>query len=248
MSLGFDHIEGHDQAEYAGAERFEFGSASDELLYRRTINWLRNERPESRPVVAIVETVTTHPPFVDPDTSEASEALAFRYADRSLSRFISGLEEMDYFSNGLLIITSDQRALTPVRPAEMEAFGQSAGARLPLIMLGDRLPLKGRQKAAAQMSDLPFSLDFYLTDEACHLPGQGNVFTAQAPECIYHADGNQRSVIRAFCADETASIRMNGDQTRVIKGYLPDEQRRIRELNYLRARMGVQEIDIHRVL
>jgi hypothetical protein len=130
----------------------------------------------------------------------------------------------------------------------MEAFGQSAGARLPLIMIGDRLPLKGRQSTAAQMTDLPFSLDYYLSDEACHLPGQGNIFAAQAPECIYQADGNQRSIINAFCTDHTASIRMNGDQTGVIKGYLPDEERRIRELNYLRARLGVRNIDIHMVL
>jgi len=247
-SLGFDHIEGHDQAEYADAERFEFSSVGDELLYRRVVNWLKNEHPQSRPVIAFVETVTTHPPFVDPDTGQANEAAAFRYADRSLAGFITDLEEMDYFRDGLLIITSDQRALTPVRPAEMEAFGQSAGARLPLIMLGDRLPFEGRQSTAVQMSDLPFSLDYYLSDEACHLPGQGNIFTAQAPECIYQADGNQRSIINAFCADGTVSIRMNGDRTGVIKGHLPEEDRRIRELNYLRARLGVQNVDIHFVL
>jgi lipoteichoic acid synthase len=247
-SLGFDHVEGHDQAEYDDAERFEFSAVGDELLYRRVVNWLKNERPGDQPVVAFVETVTTHPPFVDPDTRQVSEAAAFRYADRSLAGFIRELEAMDYFRDGLLIITSDQRALTPVRPAEMEAFGQSAGARLPLIMLGDRLPLRGRQSTAAQMSDLPFSLDYYLSDEACHLPGQGNLFTAQAPECIYQADGNQRSIINAFCADQTASIRMDGDQTAVIKGQLPDEQRRIRELNYLRARLGIRDVDIHIVL
>lgn len=248
VKLGFDHVEGHDQAEYADAERFEFSSVSDELLYQRTINWLKNERPQSQPLVAFVETVTTHPPFLDPDTLQANEAAAFHYADRALAGFISDLEEMDYFRDGLLIVTSDQRALTPVRPAEMAAFGQSAGARLPLILVGDRLTLKGRQSTAAQMSDLPFSLDYYLSDEACHLPGQGNIFTAQAPQCIYQADGNQRSIINAFCGDETASIRMNGDQTEVVKGHLPDQESRIRELNYLRARLGVQNVDIHFVL
>lgn len=248
VDLGFDHVEGHDQAEYADADRFEFSAVGDKLLYRRVINWLKNERPQSSPVAAFVETVTTHPPFVDPETKRVSEKAAFQYADRALAGFIEELESMDYFREGLLIITSDQRALTPVRPAEMEAFGQSAGARLPLLMLGDRLPIKGRQTTAAQMRDLPFSLDYYLSDEACHLPGQGNLFAAQAPDCIYQADGNQRSIINAFCADDGASIHMNGDQTGVIKGHLPEEQRRIRELNYLRARLGIRDIDIHFVL
>ena len=246
--LGFDHVEGHDQAEYAGADRFEFGAVGDELLYRRTINWLKHERPAGKPVAAFVETVTTHPPFVDPDTRKADEADAFRYADRALAGFIRDLDGMGFFRDGLLIVTSDQRALTPMRPAEMEAFGQSAGARLPLVMIGDRLPFKGRQTTPAQMRDLPYSLDYYLSDEACHLPGQGNLFTHQAPDCIYQADGNQRSIINAFCGSDTASIRMNGDQTGVEAGQLPDAQRRIRELNYLRARLGIRTVDFDFIL
>jgi len=246
--LGFDHIEGHDQAEYANADRFEFGAVGDELLYRRVINWLKNERPASQPVVAFVETVTTHPPFIDPDTKKASEAAAFHYADRALAGFIQDLDDMGFFREGLLIVASDQRALTPIRRAEMEAFGQSAGARLPLVMIGKKLPLKGRQSTAAQMRDLPYSLDYYLSDEACHLPGQGNLFSHQAPDCIYQADGNQRSIINAFCAADTASIRMNGDDTEVVNGHLPDAQRRIRELNYLRARLGIRSVDFDFIL
>jgi hypothetical protein len=130
----------------------------------------------------------------------------------------------------------------------MEAFGQSAGARLPLVMIGDRLPFIGRQTTPAQMRDLPYSLDYYLSDEACHLPGQGNLFTHQAPDCIYQADGNQRSIINAFCGSDTASIRMNGDQTGVEAGQLPDAQRRIRELNYLRARLGIRTVDFDFIL
>lgn len=246
--LGFDHIEGHDQAEYADADRYEFGAVGDELLYRRVINWLKNERPPAKPVVAFVETVTTHPPFIDPDTKKASEKAAFQYADRALAAFIRELDDMGFFRGGLLIVTSDQRALTPVRPAEIEAFGQAAGARLPLVMIGDRLPLKGWQTTAAQMRDLPYSLDYYLSDEACHLAGQGNLFARQAPDCIYQADGNQRSIINAFCADGTASIRMNGDRTEVVNGHLPDAQRRIRELNYLRARLGIRSVDFDFIL
>jgi hypothetical protein len=248
VKLGFEHVEGHDQAEYANAERFEFSAVGDALLYRRVINWLRNERPQSSPVVVFVETVTTHPPFIDPDSKRASEEAAFHYADRALAGFIEELDSMGFFREGLLIITSDQRALTPVRPAEMETFGQSAGARLPLVMIGDRLPLKGRQSTAAQMSDLPFSLDYYLSDEACHFPGQGNIFANQPPDCIFQADGNQRSIINAFCAGDSASIRMNGDHTGVVKGRLPDEQRRIRELNYLRVRLGIRTIDFDFIL
>jgi hypothetical protein len=247
-SLGFDHVEGHEQPEYQGAKRYSFAAVSDDLLYRRVLNWLQDDRPADRPIAAFVETVTTHPPFIDPVSGGADETAAFRFADQALADFIQALEARGYFDDGLLVIVSDQRALTPIRQNELAAFGPQAGARLPMIMLGDHLPTRGRQAVAGQMLDLPFSLDFYLTDEACRLPGQGNLLTGQAPECIYQPDGNQRSVINAFCGVDAARIHMDGDQTRVIDGVLPDAERRIRELNYQRARLGVQEVNVHMVL
>ncbi|MBT8041342.1 MAG: LTA synthase family protein [Gammaproteobacteria bacterium] len=247
-TLGFDHIEGSEQSDYTGAERFGFGAVSDDLLFQRTINWLKNERPGSRPVVAFVETVTTHPPFIDPVSGQASEAAAFRFTDRALADFVADLEDLDYFRNGLLMITSDQRSLTPISPEETAAFGAAAGARLPLVVMGGQHSLTGAQSTPAQMTDLPYSLDHYLTAQACHRPGQGNLFTGQAPDCIYQADGNQRNVIHAFCGMNTAKIKMDGDKTRVIEGVLPDAQRRIRELNYLRAQLGVKEANLRILL
>ena len=98
------------------------------------------------------------------------------------------------------------------------------------------------------MTDLPYSLDYYLTAQACRQAGQGNLFTGLAPDCIYQPDGNQRDVIHAFCGAHTARIRMNGDKTRVIEGELPNAQRRIRELNYLRAKLGVKETNLRILL
>jgi phosphoglycerol transferase MdoB-like AlkP superfamily enzyme len=247
-TLGFNHIEGHEQQDYKGAKRYGFGAVSDDLLFQRVINWLKHERPDSRPIAAFVETVTTHPPFISPDSGQSDEAQAFRFVDRALTDFIAELEGLNYFRNGLLIITSDQRALTPISQEETKAFGAAAGARLPLVIIGGQLPFAGLQSSPAQMTDLPYSLDYYLTGQACHRPGQGNLFTTEAPDCIYQADGNQRNVIHAFCGEDTARIRMNGDKTRVVEGELPDAQRRIRELNYLRAQLGVKEANLRLLL
>jgi hypothetical protein len=41
---------------------------------------------------------------------------------------------------------------------------------------------------------------------------------------------------------------MNGDQTGVEAGQLPDAQRRIRELNYLRTRLGIRSVDFDFIL
>lgn len=247
-TLGFDHVEGHEQSDYAGAKRYGFGAVSDDLLFERTINWLSTERPRGRPIAAFVETVTTHPPFVSPETGESNEVETFRFTDRALADFIAALEELDYFANGILIITSDQRALTPITAKETAVFGAAAGARLPLVVIGGRTFPAGQQSRPAQMTDLPYSLDYYLTDQACHRPGQGNLFTGQTPDCVYQADGNRRNMIHAFCGIHTARIEMDGDRTRVVEGVLPDEQRRLRELNYLRARLGVKEANLRLLL
>lgn len=247
-TLGFDHIEGHDQAEYEGARRYAFAAVSDDLLYRRVIHWLTRERPTAQPVFAFVETVSTHPPFTVPGSGENDETGAFEFADRALADFVGQLDDLGFFREGLLIVTSDQRALTPLRASEVAAFGATAGARLPLVMKGDRLSLSGRQTVTAQMLDLPASLDWYLTEEACMRPGQGNLFTGQAPDCVFQPDGDERDVIRAFCGEHEARILLDGDDTRVVEGELPDAERRLRELNYLRARLGVQEANMHLVL
>ena len=240
-SLGFAHVEGHEAQDYEGEARYAFGAVNDELLYRRVLRWLDEERPGGAPVFAFVETVSTHPPFAVPGADANDEAGAFRFADHALGAFIDALDARGFFSEGLLIVTSDQRALTPLRAAELEAFGPEAGARLPLVMLGDRLPVHGRQSVAGQMMDLPASLDWYLTERSCRRPDQGNLFAGEAPECIYRPDGNERDLIRASCGPERADIEMDGDDTRVVEGRLPDAERRLRMLNYLRARLGVQD-------
>lgn len=246
--LGFERVEGNEHPGYEGLPRYAFGAADDAALFDRVLRWLDAERPADRPVAAVVETVGTHPPFVDPETGLRDEAAAFRFTDRALGDFVAALGARGWLEGNLLIVTSDQRALTPVTPAESETFGVAAGARLPLVAIGGAMRGRGRVATAAQMLDLPYSLDHWLTAEACRAPGQGNWFADEAPDCIFQPEGNQRDIVNAFCGEDAARIRLDGDDTRVIEGRLPDEDRRLRELNRQRIRLGERDVDIHRVL
>lgn len=71
--LGFHSVEGDDHPFYQGVQRFAFNAAHDGWLYDRFLNWLDHEAPGERPYLAVLETVTTHPPFVDPATGRQDE-------------------------------------------------------------------------------------------------------------------------------------------------------------------------------
>lgn len=229
--LGFHAIEGDEHPFYQGAPRFAFDAAHDGWLYARFLDWLDHEAPGDRPYLAVLETVTTHPPFVDPKTGQQDEQTAFRFADAQVARFVESLRQRNFFKKGLLILTSDQRALTPLRPAEVKAFGPAVPALLPLIMLGGVFDGGGQVTTAAQMADMPASLDYLLTDRSCQRQGRGNLFTqpSQPPRCILRPQGNQRDIIDVYCGPQHAQIRLDGDHTRVI---LPMPKRSLSRLTF----------------
>lgn len=246
-SLGFDHIEGHDHPDYEGRERYGFAAVQDRYLYERVARWLQTERPRS-PVFAFVETVSTHAPFLDPQTRRPDERQAFLAADAALAGFIENLRDVGYFDRGVVLITSDQRALTPIRREERRALGQAASARLPFVAVGRPFRGAGRMSTPAQMVDLPASLDRWLTDESCAAPARGDVFADRPPGCILHVDGNRRDVVNAFCGEDYAAIELDGDDTRVVEGRLPDSARWIETINRYRASLQALEPNLERVL
>ncbi len=245
---GFDLVEGGEHPAYRDVPKYAFGSAGDSVLYQRVIDWLDAERPPGQPVMLFLETVTTHPPFIDPDSGRKDEVATFRYADQALAAFVEALDQAGWLEKNLLIITSDQRALTPYTPAERAQFGNAASARLPLVVLGGAREPAGRQDKPAQMIDLPYSLDRLLTNEACRRPGQGDWFSGESPQCILQPEGNERAIINAWCGPETIRIRMDGDDTRVIEGNMPDQEQWIERINERRIRLGEREATIERVL
>ncbi len=248
--LGFHEVEGDDHPFYQGAPRFAFNAAHDGWLYARFLDWLDHKTPSDRPYLAVLETVTTHPPFVDPATGRQDERAAFRFADAQVAPFVEYLDKRGFFEDGLVILTSDQRALTPLRPAEVKTFGPAAPALLPLIMLGHLFEGGGQVATAAQMADLPASLDYLLTDRSCQREGRGNLFTQppQPPRCILRPQGNQRDIIDVYCGTEQAQIRLNGDATRIIKGTIPGAKALIEQINIQRIRSGRLAIEFTHIL
>ena len=237
-SLGFDHVEGSEYPGYAGEPRFHFNTVPDGTLYRRVLTWM-DGRKDSRPAVLVISTLSTHIPFLDPETGSPSAERVFRYADRVLGEFLDELERRRYFDHGVVLITGDHREMTPVRSAEVERFGLTAPARVPLVAIGHSIPSGVTRREFFQQADIPGSIEALVGPAGCFEARQRNLFdparVKAEPRCLLHVRGDRRERLSAFCGgDVEGEIELNGDQTRVVSGDRKSLDPLIAEVNRIR--------------
>lgn len=212
--IGFAEIEGAEQSFYQDWRKVQFGAASDEALYARSLNWIAT-RTADQPWMLTLATVSTHQPFRHPDTLELGMEQVFRYADKQAAGFILALQDSGYFDNGIMLVLGDHRSMTPVLPAEENAFGSAATSRVPLFLFGfgDASVHQGN----FQQSDLLPSFRYWLGDEYCHDDRPANLFdTDSIGRCAFHLRGAKQSLVEVLCPDGRGQVELDGDNTRFI--------------------------------
>lgn len=159
--VGFSHAAGQREiARYTGAPKYAFESPADHLLYEEILARLSPAGVDPlQPVFLAAITASSHPPFVDPLGRGDNEANAWSYVQEQLWWLYQELDRRRYFDNGVLIITGDHRKMYPVSEQERERYGDSAKARIPLVIIG-----KGAARGAVddrlfQQADLLRMLD-----------------------------------------------------------------------------------------
>lgn len=218
-NMGFDYIEGHSHPYYNNWKRYHFKAAPDEALFNRAIERIfRTKR--NRPFLLIIETVSTHHPFINPDDDTYSEFGAFTYADRQLGLFYDRLKKNKFFDSGILIITSDHRSMTPLKKDEIEKYGiERAPAKVPLIVsFGGKV--KDRENRLFQQTDLHSSIINHVSKEFCVSLWQGDLLSIpRTPaEFIIYKRGDNRDIISIFFNEKNLRIKLNGDKTALIQG------------------------------
>lgn len=161
-SIGFAAAAGqHDIARYAEAPRFAFESPADHVLYEELLARLDEltERRHGTPVFVAAVTASSHPPYVDPRGGANTAANAWAYVQDELRWLYDELARRSFFDNGLLVITGDHRKMTPLQEAERERYGESAKARIPLLILGAGVPKGMVDDRLFQQADLLRMLD-----------------------------------------------------------------------------------------
>ena len=205
------------------------------VLLNRVLDFIKEEK---EPFFTTVITVNSHPPFVNPETKKTSQEGVIKYIDNAVYDFYQQLEESNYFDDGILIIVSDHRSMTPVSIAESKKFGKQAVARIPLVVIDKSYKGEAETVEYLQQSDLLTSLQYLVSDEYCHRQGEGNIFTnpALASSCVFHNRGDLRDKIDVYCEEgkESGTIQLDGDNTRLVEGYLKNSREIIEIINVSR--------------
>jgi len=223
-NIGYDYIQGHDAPYYTGMKRFHFDAPSDGALYDRALQELvAHNKNKEMPIFMTLETVSTHHPFIDPESGAQSEELTFRYADRQLGRFVKNLISNGFFDNGYLMIVSDHRAMVPMNQSEIDRFGNRAYTRIPFTIVGHGMD-DGEESNYFSQSDLLPSLRHWLDKSYQCVNSNQGIFlprTTQSPACIFTHRSYNLDNVYIHCGTENYTINLNGDHTSYIDSNRP---------------------------
>ncbi|TPQ27973.1 LTA synthase family protein [Methylomonas koyamae] len=213
-SIGFDYVEGHDHPDYAGWERFHFRAAPDAALYLRALDRIAKAGPQ--PLLLFIKTVSTHHPYLDPETKQKSEEAAFRYADKQLGHFYRQLQDAGFFRNGILLIVGDHHSMTPLKQEEAAHFGHyKASAKVPLLVVS--ASGHADEDRQFQQTDVFNTLQGMVDGSQCSSAWQGVLWGEHAapPRFIAHRRGDNRDKVSVFSDDGDYLVKLDGDTTRL---------------------------------
>ena len=237
QKAGFSLIEGSEHPSYDGQRRFVFNGASDEHLYRRAEQLLTELRP---PWFLAMETISTHPPYEDPDSSTFSLQRTVRYADRELGRFARTLERAGFFRDGgLLIVTSDHRSMHRLHSGEQQQRQRRAESWIPLVIYGGRQGPSGRNERTFQQTDLYNGLRSLVTRSSCTTPWRGDLWLDRPAQCQFYVSAGNRSHLYSHCGSNSLLLGLAGDETDVLLASEPTTsppQWLLPQINHWRSR------------
>ncbi|HKX55323.1 MAG TPA: sulfatase-like hydrolase/transferase [Xanthomonadales bacterium] len=221
-NLGFAEVEGNEHPFYSELPRYAFNSATDQALYQRALQW---QETATAPYLLVLETVTTHQPYADPESGQLSLELAMKYADRAFGKFLRTLRASGYFEQGILLVASDHRSMTPIPAHELELFGSTVDSRVPAFVLGREFSANSKSNRVHSQSDLLPTLQLWLNGWAELRPQQSPMFTADGSvlnassglECAYHIRGDQRGVLEVVCNQGQGKLLLDGTNTRFLE-------------------------------
>jgi phosphoglycerol transferase MdoB-like AlkP superfamily enzyme len=237
-ALDFDKVEGNEHAFYDGMKRWQFGAPEDAALYARFLDWF-DHRNHEKPFIAGMLTVSSHPPFISPETGRNNFEATFRYVDAQVGYFYQQLEKRNFFETGVLLILGDHRTMTPLRKEEVKRYGERAFSRVPLIVAG-KAEMPKIVEEPFQQTDIMPSLAWLLGLEFCQNPFVGNIFRpSQAPQYVIHMRGDDRDRIDVYYGkQEIAGFKLDGDDSYWMT--LPPPDREVVEawINLSRIRLN----------
>ncbi len=213
--IGFAETDDNKNPFYESWKKVQFGAASDEALYKRSLEWI-SAQPDGQPWMLTLETVSTHQPYLNPETGKPDLEGVFRFADHKAGSFIRDLQANNYFDDGVLVVMGDHRSMTPMTDEEVKLLGQAAFSKVPFFILGEGQAFS--HPGTFQLSDILPSFRYWLSDEVCQSETSAVLFDHEAEgRCAFHIRGADPSLVDVFCPQGQGQVKLNGDDTRFIQ-------------------------------
>ncbi|MGD8384983.1 MAG: sulfatase-like hydrolase/transferase, partial [Lysobacterales bacterium] len=158
--LGVDRSRGRDEVEsMRKATRVVQDAPPDDLLYAEALSTLRELTAQRRPFLLVLATTSTHLPYTSPVGGPDTAAAVWDWSLEQLALFYGRLRHSGYFDHGILLITGDHRQMLPLTRREVARYGDSARARVPLLVIGKGYPRGAVDDRFFQQADLLRDLD-----------------------------------------------------------------------------------------
>lgn len=228
-SLGFNEIIGNESFDVKD-RKFLFGSVSDENLYNKVQSELSGDEKK----FIVVENVNTHQPFYYPNGNqiEQSEENAFKYADEQLANAIKAISDKDT----MIIVMSDHRVMAPVTDKEKVDSKSMAVSRIPMFIIWNEH--KEIINLNFQQTDVLPSVLGAINGLQCTHLSRGAFFPVGnmiSSRCIYHARGDNRSIVSVMCDTEQFDVILDGDNTKNLDdGNYKYTEEVVNYINYIR--------------
>jgi hypothetical protein len=153
--LGLDRSRGRDEfSSMREAPRVVQDAPPDDLLYRKAFSTFRVLSDTHAPFLMVLVTTSTHLPYSHPEGGANTAAAVWEWSLQQLTDFHQDLADAGFFKDGVLLITGDHRHMRPLMKKETEKYGDSARARVPLLMIGKEYPAGKVDDRFFQQSDL----------------------------------------------------------------------------------------------
>lgn len=215
-AIGFQQIEGGEHPSYVGKPRFIFNSVADEHLYRRALDAAKEMRA---PWMMVLETVSTHPPYVDPASGEYSVEATVKYADGALGQFLQDLRQQEFFKDdrGLVVVVSDHHIMqrgsangnSPLR-------GLQQSWDIPLVLITENRTRTLEYATAFQQTDVYNGLRSIVRRISCTNPLRGDIWLEKPAQCQIRLAAGDRNSAWASCEDAQYRVLLDGSDTRVV--------------------------------
>lgn len=153
--LGLDLSRGRDDVDTMRvAPRVVQDAPSDDYLYREALLSVQKLMSAGQPFLLTCATTSTHLPYTHPEGGPDTPEAVWEWSMKQLLDFYSQLSENGYFENGVLLVTGDHRQMRALIETEIERYGDSARARVPLLVIGKPYQRGRIDERFFQQSDL----------------------------------------------------------------------------------------------